>query len=287
MNIKDNMSIESFGLDYTGTYAEFYFSFDGKKIEEPHCLITTVEAGSMGLNFPAGDNLDALKLMLPGEIFFTANRIAFYKSLGIDPLRVHTCRQIHSQDIAVVEYPESPLLQYADGLVSTKEAILGITAGDCLPVYLYDTKGGGFSLCHSGWKGTGIVKKALTVMKAAYGTEPEYVSAILGPCIRGDDYEVDAERAREFNKEFGCLSGEYPLGEVVREISTVNNCTTASGGEKKYYLDLQAANARILACCGVRNIKYCTNSTLTDTRLGSFRREGKEFIKMMALVGRF
>jgi YfiH family protein len=281
------MYIEPFELDYKGTYAEFCFSFAGKKIDSLRCLITTREAGSMGLNFPdAGSDVD-IKLLLPGELFFTPNRIAFYKSLSIDPLRVYSCRQVHSRDVAVVEHPESSLLQYADGLVSEKGAILSVTVGDCLPVYLYDTRHDVFALCHSGWKGTGITVEALTIMKKKYSTEPCDVAAILGPCIRGNDYDVDAERAREFNREFANKEGEYPLGEVIRERTTANNCVTSSSGEKQYYLDMQAANAHILSRCGVANIQYCTNSTLTDQRLGSFRREGKEFTKMLAMLGRF
>jgi YfiH family protein len=287
MRTNNNMSIESFELNYTGLYAEFYFSFAGKKIDDIRCLITTREAGSMGLNVPKEGGDTNEKLLLPGEIIFTPPRVAFYKSLSIDPSRVYSCRQSHSRDVAVVEHPESPLLQYADGLISEKNAILAITAADCLPIYLYDTKHKVFAICHSGWQGTGIASDALKIMKAKYGTDGADVSAILGPCISGNDYEVDAARAKEFNNRFGNTDGEYPLGEVVHEITTVNNCVSASSGEKKYYLDMRAANAHILARRGVSNIQYCVNSTLTDQRLGSYRREGKEFTKMLAMIGRF
>jgi hypothetical protein len=27
---------------------------------------------------------------------------------------------------------------------------------DCLPIFVYDRRGGAFALLHSGWKGTGI-----------------------------------------------------------------------------------------------------------------------------------
>jgi YfiH family protein len=287
MDTKNNINIEPFEADYAGAYAEFYFSFDGKKIDTPRCLITTREAGSMGLNFPSIDSGINENMLLPGEIFFTPNRIAFYNSLRIDPLRVHSCRQTHTRDVAVVEYLKSPLLQKADGLISEKNAILTVTVGDCLPVYLYDTKNDVFAICHSGWKGTGIATDALAIMKTKYGTNAKDVSAILGPCIRCGDYEVDAERAKEFNDKFADADGGYPLGEVIREITLVNDCAGASCGEKKYYLDMQAANAHILVRYGVANIRYCTDSTFTDTRLGSYRREGKDFTKMLAMIGRF
>ena len=53
-------------------------------------------------------------------------------------------------------------------------------------------------------------------------------------------------------------------------------------------LDLQAANARLLANAGVRNIAYCGDCTGTDRRLGSFRREGPAaYTRMLAVMGYF
>jgi copper oxidase (laccase) domain-containing protein len=50
---------------------------------------------------------------------------------------------------------------------------------------------------------------------------------------------------------------------------------------------MQRANSIILYNEGVKNILRCTNSTFTDKRLGSFRREGKNFTKMIAMIGFF
>lgn len=89
-----------------------------------------------------------------------------------------------------------------------------------------------------------------------------------------DCYHIDEERRRIFDAQFDSVAPrtptEYPLGNVVN-----NDC-----------LDLQAANAALLANAGVRNIAYCKNCTFTDGRLGSFRREGKDFTRMIAVIGR-
>jgi copper oxidase (laccase) domain-containing protein len=108
-------------------------------------------------------------------------------------------------------------------------------------------------------------------MEARWHTRPEAVAAVLGPCIGSCCYQVDPERARAFDQEFGGPDGAYPLGPVVK------------GGA----LDLQAANARMLVNAGVRHIALCTDCTFTDERLGSFRREGPSYTAMAALIGAF
>jgi YfiH family protein len=158
---------------------------------------------------------------------------------------------------------------------------LAVTVADCLPVFLYDTEGGAFALLHSGWRGTGIVLKALALMTGRWGTRPEAIAAALGPCICSGCYRVDAERAVAFEAEFGGPDGEYPLGRVIREWDPGENRS-----EKEFSLDLRAANARLLANAGVGNIAYCENCTYTDERLGSFRREGTGYTRMAAVMGR-
>jgi copper oxidase (laccase) domain-containing protein len=146
---------------------------------------------------------------------------------------------------------------------------------DCLPVYLYDTGSGAFGLLHSGWRGTGIVRRALDLMGERWGTRTEEIAAVLGPCIRGCCYRVDRGRARDFEGEFGGSGGPYPLGPVSRE----------EAGE--FFIDLPAANARILARAGVRQLAVCQDCTFTALDLGSFRREGPGYTRMAGLIGRF
>jgi YfiH family protein len=155
---------------------------------------------------------------------------------------------------------------------------LSVTVADCLPVFLYDPESGGFGLVHSGWKGTGISLRALRLMESQWHTKPEKVSAILGPCIQSCCYQVDEARARTFEAAFGGPGGAYPLGPVVRQVETPSGTS--------WYLDLQAANARLLANEGVRTIAVCQDCTFTEERLGSFRREGAaSYTRMSALIG--
>jgi copper oxidase (laccase) domain-containing protein len=55
--------------------------------------------------------------------------------------------------------------------------------------------------------------------------------------------------------------------------------------EPQFFIDLQAANARLLANAGVRNIAVCRDCTCGDERFGSFRREGAGYTRMAAALG--
>ena len=268
-----------FTLNFKGNCACFSFIFEGKPVAltgnnpAPSCLVSHREAGDMVFR-------------LPGK-----NRNAFFRAQGIPPEKVYGLFQVHSHNVYTLGEPGhdpafSALLpppevfaQKGDGIVSfAPSAFLAVTAADCLPVFLLDTENGFFAALHSGWKGTGIVVKALEIMKTR-GSRPEAIAAVLGPCIQSCCYKVDEERAKHFKAEFGedflnKKPAEYPLGGVVRQ--------KKSG----WFINLPAANARLLAAGGVRHIAHCTDCTFTDTRLGSFRREGAEaFTRMIAIAG--
>jgi YfiH family protein len=268
------MNLTFFRLDFSSSpdCAWFPFVFEGKAVPGVAGLVSSRAAGNMW--YSEGENS-------PG-------RLAFFRALGLDAARVYACTQVHSRDVREVRRSVSNTGPRADGLMSRDRGIvLSVTVADCLPVFLYDCGSGsggspagtgGLALVHSGWKGTGIALDALRLMAERWHTRPEEVAAILGPCIRRCCYRVDEERGRIFEAEFGGagLAGEFPLGPVVLR------------SDGAVFLDLQAANARLLAQAGVRNIAVCEDCTFTDERLGSFRREGAEvYTKMTALAGFF
>jgi len=225
-------------------FAIFPFIFNGSPIEEISCGISLRAAGDMRT-----DGKD---------------RPALFSKIGLNPANVYGLKQIHSRTVLAVDSANPPQ-EEADGMVTEDRNItLCVTAADCLAVFLFDVKSGAFGLVHSGWKGTGIAVNALVLMRERYGTNPCDTAAVLGPCIASCCYKVDDERALVFKKDFGAQS--------VRE---------ADGG---YFLDLKAANIKLLKDAGVKNIAVCEECTFCDERLGSFRREGERFTRMAALV---
>ncbi|MDR3355987.1 MAG: polyphenol oxidase family protein [Spirochaetaceae bacterium] len=261
MNSSGICNLYPFSIDGAGRrYAVFPFMYDGRPLREISCMITLRRAGNM----------------ITG-----AAREKFFAEIGIADKKIFHCAQTHSRTVEVVSKDDALLPRRADGLVAKGRDIgLFVSVADCLPVFLFDTAGGAFSVLHSGWKGTGIAENALALMTKSCRTEPKNVAAVLGPCIRACCYAVDRERAALYEAEFGGGEkggGAFPLGPVVRK--------ELHGGEAKWYIDMQAANAALLVKNGVRNIAYCANCTYTDENLGSFRREGAQnYTKMIALA---
>jgi len=109
--------------------------------------------------------------------------------------------QIHGTDLAVVPgcptliAPDGlPVVPGVDGLISRHPGIvLSIYVADCGAIWLADRRTRAVGLLHSGKKGTegNILEKALTAMRDHFGTRPADVIAVLSPCIRPPDYEVD------------------------------------------------------------------------------------------------
>lgn len=137
-----------------------------------------------------------------------------------------------------------------------------ITVADCMPIWLWDASLGAWGILHSGWKGTGILERAVRALEARGGSAAA-MSVILGPSIGVCCYDVSEERATAFAREFG------------------DACVDRSGPAPR--LDLRAANlgiARRLGLGATLSIDACTSC---EPALGSFRREGPaSFTRMVA-----
>lgn len=113
--------------------------------------------------------------------------------------------QVHGNAVAVVPGAERILapdglsvVPGVDGLVTARSGVvLAIYVADCGAIWLADRKTGAIGLLHSGRKGTegNIFGVALETMAREFGTDPRDVVAVLSPCIRPPDYEVDIPNA--------------------------------------------------------------------------------------------
>ena len=227
------------------------------------------------LGAAAGELHAGLSLARAGDMSLSrddgrVSRNRFLESIGAPLGGSFALHQVHSKTVLVIDRQQPRALEgfEADGMVSVRtDAVLTVTVADCVPVFLVDPEHGAFGLVHSGWKGTGIVQEALRQMAAAFGTEAADVSAVLGPGIGPCCYRVQQERYERFRADFGSSA-------VVR------------GGEPgDYRLDLMRANSDLLASAGVRDISICSDCTSCSPALGSFRRQGAGFTRMMAFIG--
>ncbi|MDR2900082.1 MAG: peptidoglycan editing factor PgeF [Treponema sp.] len=259
------MNLYPFSVHFFDDVARFPFCFEGKPLDRPFCALSSRSLGNV----------------LEREDGKYPVREAFYKSQGYKPAQCFACTQVHSRKVLLIDETTPNNYPEGDGLITMEPHIaLSVTVADCLPVFLYDTKSGATGILHSGWKGTGIVKVAIEMMNHSFGSEAKNIAAVLGPCIQACCYQVDEERANQFEAEFGSLKSSYPLGSVTKRVKAPDE------NRDLCYLNLQAANAALLEEAGVEHLAYTKDCTFMDERFGSFRREGKTYTRMAALVGK-
>jgi YfiH family protein len=141
-----------------------------------------------------GDRDEAMTQLRP-------NHEAALLSFAGPSARWWRAEQVHGTAVALV--PGSPEITAPDGLpvvpgvdgLITREpgVVLSIYVADCGPIWLADRVSGAIGLLHSGKKGTesNIFQEALDRMSEHFGTRAKDVTAVLGPCIRPPDYDID------------------------------------------------------------------------------------------------
>jgi YfiH family protein len=218
----------------------------------------------------AGITLAAAGDMRLSRAGTSPGRAHFLARAGIPADRLYSVRQVHSHRVQVIDgQPVAEVAaQEADGLLTLRpDAVLSVTVADCLPIFLVDKGSGAFGVVHSGWRGTGIVAEALSLLQSRFGARPRDVTAVLGPGIGPCCYTVPRGRADLFRSRYG--------PGTVRE----------DGDAPR--LDLRAANLVLLQKAGVQDISVVTACTSCTLSLGSFRRQGPSgFTLMLAWIGR-
>ncbi len=216
-----------------------------------------VSEGKFGLNlsFNVHDSVDSV----------IENRRRFFTSLGILESQIAFTQQKHTTNITLVD--RSGMNENCDALHSNcKNVFLAISIADCTPVMLYDKGHHAIAGIHAGWRGTAgrIVKKTINEMQRSYGTNAEDIIAFIGPSAGKCCYEVGREVAEQFPKECS----------VIKE-------------RGKYMLDVKQSNMIQLLENGVlnSNIEMHPDCTIHNNIYHSFRRDGNQSGRMLAIIG--
>ena len=108
------------------------------------------------------------------------DREVMLSQLGASELRLHTLRQIHGDEIVIINSSTPVTLAderpEADGLVADDcGVLLGITTADCVPILMVDPQQEIVAALHAGWRGTlkGIVRRALALLVAHWNIDPQ------------------------------------------------------------------------------------------------------------------
>lgn len=168
-------------------------------------------------------------------------------SIGFEPESLVMSQQTHTTNIRLVTeadrgsgYTRPSEYTDVDGMITNVPGLMLATFyADCVPLFFVDPVHRAVGLSHSGWKGTAGRIGAVTVerMKEAFGTEPEYLLAAIGPSICQDCYEVSEDVALVFKKEFWAYADE---------------CLLYRKENHKYQLNLWRANEIVLLEAGIR-----------------------------------
>jgi polyphenol oxidase len=215
--------------------------------------VTTTRAG--GVSKPPFDTFNLGDHVGDEPEAVAANRKRLAAAIGLDEDHVIWMNQVHGDRVTTVDGPRDTAVADTDALVTaTPRLALAVVSADCVPVLMADARAGVVAAVHAGRVGAarGVVARALEAMQAA-GAHVDDVSALLGPAVSGQNYEVPEEMAAEV------------------EAALPGSRTTSQRGTPA--LDLRGGIVRQLNTLGVKAIDVDPRCTVDDPTLFSHRRD--------------
>lgn len=189
--------------------------------------------------------------------------------LGLPFDRLTAPEQIHSPHIVEVLPSDAgagregrhAAMRFVDGLVcSLADVPLMQFSADCPLLVAVEPRRRVFGTAHAGWRGTvgEIALELIRQLRSRYDARPEDLLAGIGPCLRPSEYEVGDELRR-------IAVARLPDGERFFSREAGRLC-----------FDLRSANLEQLLRAGLNRgrISVAANSTFSDPRFYSYRREG-------------
>lgn len=134
----------------------------------------------------------------PARVVANRARVADWFATPLE--RLATVHQVHSPDVVTIGPNYDGDRPQADALVTaTPGLVLGVLAADCGPVLFADAENGVVGAAHAGWKGAlyGVLENTIEAM-IALGARRQSITAVLGPSISGQNYEVGPEFVARF-----------------------------------------------------------------------------------------
>lgn len=179
----DNLALTLKGLDRHGAFMAFSLRRGG---------VSPRPFDSLNFSTQEGDSIENVRqnFQILGE------------RLDIDPQRIVTCRQIHGDEVVIVNgRPNRP--PKADAIISTAPGIYPtVKTADCVPILLVDPVRRISAAVHVGWRGAvlRIARKVVQTMNRKFKSKPEELIAAVGPAIGKCCYEVDGKVLKPFRE---------------------------------------------------------------------------------------
>ncbi len=145
---------------------------------------------SLNLGLGSGDDPEAVR----------ENRRRCAAVFGVEADALLTGYQVHSAVVHRADRSWGEDRPEGDGVVADRPGLVcGALTADCAPVLLADAEARVVGAVHAGWKGalSGVVESGVKAMQAL-GADPGRMTAVVGPCIGPDSYEVGADFQERF-----------------------------------------------------------------------------------------
>lgn len=195
--------------------------------------VSTGHCESLNLGFNRGDTEENVR----------ENYRRLAQAIGVDDSRWTLTKQIHETEVSVVDEGQigmglhQKMAWQSDAIVTAlpDTPLIGFYA-DCVVTLLYDPATRTAGVCHAGWRGMagGILPKAVDVMARELGTKRDSLVAVLGPSIRQECFETDADVPEAMEQQLGALVRPY----------------IAEKGPK-FHVDLQGIGVKLLQDAGL------------------------------------
>ncbi|HEY6286542.1 MAG TPA: peptidoglycan editing factor PgeF [Ktedonobacteraceae bacterium] len=142
----------------------------------------------------------------------------------------------------------------ADALITRHCGVaLAMSSADCVPLMFYDPVESVIGLAHAGWRGTarGIAAVTIHAMSEQFGSNPNNISAGIGPSIGPCCYEVSEEVRCYFvgQQEFDTYPTDARYRKLIRESAVFT--VMRIQGRDSLRLDLWETNRNQLLMAGV------------------------------------
>ncbi len=127
------------------------------------------------------------------------------KKIKINTQKVFLLNQIHSNKFYYIDKNTKFKTNKfkGDALITDNNKIpIGVLTADCSPILIHDHNRKMVAAIHAGWKGAfkGIVKNVIDFMLKK-GCSTKNMTAVIGPCISIENYEVKKDFIKKFLKK--------------------------------------------------------------------------------------
>ena len=180
------------------------------------------------------------------------NRLIAINNLNLNKKKLILIKQTHSSKVIRVTKSNYDKNIEADGIItSLNDVVLGILTADCAPIIIYDDKNEFVCNLHSGWKGSlnNISQEAIKLFDK-YQIKRKNLTAIVGPCLGLQNYEVDINFQEKFIKK----NPKYSKFFLYKN-------------KKKSYFNLRALINYQLSELGLRKIHNINRDTYSNDNL--------------------